>query len=75
VVNYKPFSCAEELVRNHRRSNGIIARSTASIADHMSVAFGKTGVFCRIKTGIDAGADREVAARRQRQIALVPEIL
>jgi hypothetical protein len=41
----------------------------------MGIAFGETGVFCRIKPGIHAGKDREVAARRQRQVALVPEIL
>jgi hypothetical protein len=41
----------------------------------MGTAFGETGVFCRIKPRIDAGEDREVAARRKRQVALAPEIL
>src|SRR5204863_4209427 len=41
----------------------------------MGVVFGETGVFCRIKASIHTGQDCEMAARRQRQIAFVPEIL
>src|SRR5947209_13867381 len=74
-MNYKPFAGAEELVRDHQRSDGIVTRPTASIADHMGIAFDKTGVLRRIEAGIHTGQDREMATRRQRQIALVSEIL
>jgi hypothetical protein len=34
-----------------------------------------SGVFGRIEAGIHTGQDREMAARRQRQVAFIPEIL
>jgi hypothetical protein len=75
VVDYKPFAGAKKFVGDDQRPDGVIARSTASITDHMGVAFGQTSVFCRIKAGIHTGKNREMPTWRQRQVAFVPEIL
>src|SRR5262249_61496441 len=66
-MNYKPFAGAEEFVGDYQRPDRVIACATASIADHMGVAFGQAGVFSRIKAGIHAGENGEVAARGEGQ--------
>ena len=54
----------EEFVRNDQRPYGVIARTTASIANHMCVAFGQTGVFCRIEASVQGRiAKRQLGGR------------
>src|SRR6516225_9827841 len=75
VVDDKPLAGAEEFVRDNQRPDGVIAGSTASITNHMGIAFGETGVFCWIESGIHTGEDREMAARGERQVVFVSEAL
>src|SRR5215831_8989976 len=73
MVNDKPFPRAQELVRNDQRPDGVIARPTARIANHMGVPFGEPGVFGGIKPGVHTGENREMATWRQWQGAFVPK--
>src|SRR5215475_505269 len=73
MVDDKPFPRAQEFVRNDQRPDGVIAGTTASIANHMGVPFGETGVFGWIKPGVHTGEKRKMATWRQRQVAFVPK--
>src|SRR5215813_6449485 len=74
MVDDKPCSRAQEFVRNDQRPDSVIARTTASIANHMGVPFGETGVFGGIKPGVHTGENRKMAPWRQRQVAFVPKM-
>src|SRR5215475_1591887 len=73
MVDDKPFPRAQELVRKEQRPDGVIAGTTARIANHMGVPFGETGVFGWINPGVHTGENRKMATWRQRQVAFVPK--
>src|SRR5215510_8470179 len=73
MVDDKPFPRAQEFVRNDQRPDSVIARTTASIANHMGVPFGETGVFGGIKPGVHTSEDREMATWRQWKVAFIPK--
>ncbi len=75
VVDDEPLSGAEQLVRDHQRPDGIVARPSTGIADHVGVAFGQTCVLGRVEPRVHAGEDGEAARGRQREAALVAERL
>jgi hypothetical protein len=74
MADDKPFPRAQEFVRNDQRPDGVIARTTARIANHMGVPFSEPGVFGWIKPGVHTGENRKMATWRQRQGAFVPKM-
>ena len=56
---------AEQLVGNDQRAHRIVACPPARIADHMRIAFGKTGIFGRVETRVHAGENGEAPRGRQ----------
>src|SRR6478752_7189309 len=72
-MNDEPFLGAEQLVGDDQRSNRVITRPSASIADHMGVALAETGIPGRIEPGVHAGEDGESSRRWQREFRLRAE--
>src|SRR3984893_3948118 len=73
VMDYKPFAGTEQLVRNHQGSEGVVRGSSAGVANHMGVAFGKACIFRGVQAGIHAGEDRKSTRRWQRQVLFSAE--
>ena len=74
VVDHEPLGGAEELVRDHERTDGVVARPSSGVADHVGVALGQAGVLGRIEPGVHAGEDGETTGRRKGEGALGTEI-
>ena len=59
VVDDEPFTGAEQLVGDDERADGVVARPTTRIANHVRVAFGQAGILRRIQSGIHTGENGE----------------
>ncbi len=70
MMDHEPFGRAEQLVGNDQRPDGVIARPAAGVANDVGIAFGQPGVFCRVKSCVHTGEDREMTGRREREFAL-----
>jgi hypothetical protein len=73
VVDDEEFFCAEELVADDERTDGVVAGAAAGVADDVGVAFGKTGVFGGVETGVHAGEDGEASGRREGEFGFFAE--
>ena len=69
-MDHEPFQRSEQLMRDHQRTDGVVARSASGVADYMRIAFGKARVFCRIESRVHAGQDRKPPRGRQRELSL-----
>jgi hypothetical protein len=73
VVNDEPLVCTKKLYEIIRERIASFARPAASVADNMSVAFGKPREFGWIEPRIHAGQDVEVPRRWHRQLCFFTE--
>src|SRR5437868_5892189 len=65
VVDDEEFFSAKKLIADDERTDGIIAGTSAGVANHLGVAYGEAGVFGRVQAGVHAGEDGEAAGRRE----------
>jgi len=74
VVNDEEFAGAEQFVADDERADGVVAGSTAGVADDVGVAFGEACILGGIETSVHAGENGEAAGGRQSEFALLTEI-
>ena len=64
----------EQLVRDHQRTNRIVAGAAAGVADHVRVAFCQAGKFRRVEPRVHARQDGKSAGRWHRKCAFAPKL-
>jgi hypothetical protein len=75
VVNDEKLLRAQQLVRDHQRTDGVVAGPPTGVANHVGVALGQPGEMGRVEAGVHACQNGKLAARRQRQLGFAPERL
>src|SRR5665254_18943 len=74
MVDYEPLIGAEQLVRDNKRADGIIAGATTGIANHVRIAFCQTRELRWIEARIHAGQDGKPASGWQSEPAFITEL-
>jgi hypothetical protein len=67
VVDQDDLGGSEESLTDRQRPNLVIGHHAARIADDVCLAFGQAEDSIHVQSGVHAGDDRDVLARRQRQ--------
>ena len=73
VMDNEEFFCAEQLVADDERTDGVVAGAAAGVADDVGVSFGKAGVFGGVEAGVHAGEDGEAAGGRESEFGFFAE--
>src|SRR5215467_4393077 len=70
VMNDKEFPSAEKFVADDKGADGVVTGASASVANHVCVAFGETRELGGVQAGVHAGQNGEAACGGHGELTL-----
>ena len=73
MVHYEPLARTQQFVRDDQRTDGIVAGTSACVANDVGISLGQTGKLRRIQTRVHARQNGKMPRRGHGQFGFFPK--